>query len=149
MYGLENLSRRGDGGGNKGELNMKRFISFVALLAIVGCVTTAQELVNTSKSKKTILLDQSYQSVYRNVLTVSRDCYAGPINLAVSNKVEGQLYGDLEFGEISFYQDNLAAMHHVYMKFAKAGDGSEVTIYAVNNATLETFERHVRGKTDC
>jgi hypothetical protein len=128
---------------------MRRIVLFVALMLVTGCVTTAQELINTSQYKKTIKLDQNYQAAYRDILTVLRNCYAGPINLVVSTKVEGQLYSDLKFGEISWFQDNLAAIHHAYVKIAKAGDGSEVTIYAAGIGYLKPVEEHVRGSKEC
>jgi hypothetical protein len=128
---------------------MKRMILFAALLLVTGCITTAQELISTSKDKKTIVLDRNYQTVFRDVLTVSRDCLAGPLSITVSDKVEGQLYNDLGFGEISFYQDNLSDMHHVYVKIAKVAAGSEVSIYSDGSAYLKLFEEYVRGKKDC
>ena len=74
---------------------------------------------------------------------------AGPINLVVSEKVEGQLYNDLGFGEINFYQDNLRPIYHVYLKVSKVGNGSEVAIYAQHSRFLKTFEEYVRGKKNC
>ena len=132
---------------------MKRYYPFVLFFGLVaplsGCITTAQELRNTSEHKNTISLDKNYQAVFRDVLTVARDCLAGPLSIAVSNKVEGQLYSDLGYGEISYYQDNLSDMHHTYVKIAKVGDGSKVTTYAVSSAYLKLFEEYARGKKDC
>jgi len=128
---------------------MQRIILLLALLAVTGCVTTAQELINTSENKKTISLDQNYQAVYRDVLTVARNCEAGPVNLVVSNRVDGQLYNELGYAEISFYQANLRPLHLVYLKIAKVGNGSEVMIYASHRNYLRIFEEYVRGKKDC
>jgi hypothetical protein len=128
---------------------MKRIVFFAALLVISGCATTAQKLIDRSKNTNTIETNQNYQALYRDVLTVARDCLAGPINLAVSNKVEGQLYNDLNFGEINFYQDNLSPMYLVYAKISKAGDGSKAEIYASGSGYLEAFEAYVRGKKSC
>ena len=127
----------------------KVIVVIVLTLGLGACITTAQELINTTPNKKTIALSQNYQALFRGVLTVARDCLAGPLSIAVSNKVEGQLYSDLGFGEISYYQDNLSDMHMVYVKIAKVADGSEVSIYSDGSAYLKLFEEYARGKKDC
>ena len=132
---------------------MKRYypivLFFVLVVPLAGCATTAKELRKISEHKNTISLDQNYQAVFRNVLTVARDCLAGPINLVVSTKVEGHLYSELGYGEINHYQDNSSPIYHSYVKIAKVGNGSKITIYAAGSGFLKIFEEYVRGKKVC
>lgn len=80
---------------------------------------------------------------------------ARPIDLVlfnatfVFNKVEGQLYNELDYGKIDFYQDNLSSMYFVHVKISKSGDGSIAAIYAQGSGYLKTFEEYVRGKRTC
>jgi hypothetical protein len=134
---------------------MKLITSFFALLLITGCVTTAEELSATSDHKATISTNQNYQSVYRNVLTEAKNCYAGMQNLAVSNVVEGQLYSDLKFGEISYFQENLSRIYYAVVKVEKVGSGSKASISVGSQMswaaekTLRNFENWVRGEKGC
>jgi len=134
----------------------KKTIAAIALtLGLGACASTPQELVNTSEHKKTISTNTNYQAVYRNVLSEAKNCLAGAQNLFVSNKVEGQLYGDLGFGEISYYQENLNPIHIAYVKAEKVTDGSKISIYiggqvswAAEN-TLGKFEKWALGSKGC
>lgn len=133
-----------------------RTITIVAIsLLISGCVTTAKQLRETSDHTAKLTIDQNYQEAYRHLLTTARDCLAGPINLVVSNKVVGDLYADLSFGEISYYMDNVRAMHFAYVKVAKVGQGSEVSITTgsqpawANDKLLKQFEGWAKGGSGC
>ena len=111
--------------------------------------------INTTKDKETISLDRNYQAVYRDILTVARDCLAGPINFTVSNKVVGQLYNDLEFGEISYYQDNLRPIYTAYVKVSRSEAKASVAIYTgsqpswANQRLLKKIKGWANGGTSC
>jgi len=133
-----------------------RTIAIVAVaLLISGCVTTAKQLRETSDHTAKLTIDQNYQEVYGHLLTTARDCLAVSLNRWVSNKVVGDLYADLSFGEISYYQDNVRDMHLAYVKVAKAGQGSEVSIATgsqlawASDKLLKQFEGWAKGGSGC
>ena len=123
---------------------------FVAV-SLAGCVKTAEELSAESEHKSIISTVENYQSTYRHILTQAKNCFAGPVSLTVSNKVEGQLFGELGFGEISYYMDNLADMHFAYVKVEQDGTGAQVSISTgsqpawANEQLLNQIEGWVKG----
>ena len=129
------------------------FVS-VIILAIAACSTTPQDAVLNAGAKREFLLPDNYQLVYRRVYDYAKPCLSSAGYGGVSMEVEGQLYPDLNSGQITYSQNNLTKNYFVVVKINKVASGSRVTISAanmsVNEKNAQLFEDVARGnKTSC
>jgi len=102
---------------------MRKFTLALTIL-VTGCVSTAGQLESESEHRATVKSAENYQAVYKRMLTQAKECLDLGGTFAASNKVEGQLYGDLGQGEISYYLDNVVDMYFAVVKVTRDGDGA-------------------------
>lgn len=132
-----------------------RFVALIMAAGLAGCVSTAGELRSQSEHQATVTSAENYQAVYKRILTKGRECLDLGGSIASSNKLEGQLYGDLGVGEISYYLDALMDMHFASVKVERAGSGSTVSISTgsqpgwANEKLLKQFKAWAEGANSC
>lgn len=133
---------------------MRNFTLLLALL-VAGCVSTAKQLETQSEHRATVKSAENYQAVYKRMLSQAKECLDLGGTFAASNKVEGQLYGELGEGEISYYLDNVVDMFFAVVKIKRDGEGSTVNIATgsqpgwANEKLLKQLQGWADGKTSC
>lgn len=137
-----------------------KLIKFIALVCfsilVTGCASTKADLM-TSKHNRELMLTDNYQAVYQRVYSNAKNCLEGNANLlgTIRNVVDGQLYQELGYGELSFYQTNLSNIHFHYVKIERVGSGSRVKVFtggklAVHNESdLNLYSNWAQGKEGC
>ena len=92
---------------------------------LAACASTPEELVAGSKYSATANIELNYQAVYAQLLKQGRQCYAGAVNMSVSNDVDGELFSDLKYGEMYFYQDNIQKIYYAVVRLDAVEDGDK------------------------
>jgi hypothetical protein len=110
---------------------------------------------NAAPKQQVVSLKENYQVVYRRLYLTAKGCLKAGFLMSpqASMDVDGQLYNDLGFGEITYYQSNFITIKYATAKVEKSGTGSRVTVVSkntINNASmLNKFLSWARGGTTC
>ncbi|MDA4848020.1 hypothetical protein [Hoeflea poritis] len=130
--------------------------AIVGLCALVlsGCVSSSQDLVESSSNKRTFTVSQNYQQVYRNISKTASQCLTRGIVLSsqASWDVDAQLYSELGYGEIDFYLNNVGKDFYATAKVERQGSGTKVTVVSrerFKDRFSDSFQRWAKGSTAC
>lgn len=87
---------------------LKQSIALSVVLIVAGCSSTSADLEKkTAATAKVQTFSENYQEIYRRILTTAKNCQAGNVSAYASYDVEGQLYNELGYGEITLSLTNL------------------------------------------
>ena len=115
-----------------------------ALVSITGCATAPSELRSAGPDHRaSFVLNQGYQSAYREILARQRACEQGSL-VTAQGIVQGDLYTDTQSGTIT------TGLHGVWgvrtqtiIEIKAAGDGAaDVTVFA--EAGVRKYEPAIR-----
>lgn len=126
----------------------------ITIMLLSACSTTPNDLVATAASSKTFSMSENYQEVYRRLYDVMKPCYSSPGYGGVSMEVEGQIYSELGYGQITFAQNNLLRNYYAVVKIEKTSKGSRVNLSTGNtiqhSRVANDLEKIAKGeKTSC
>lgn len=132
-------------------------LSFVLSLALIvaGCSSTSADLEKkTAATAKVQTFTDNYQEIYRRILTTAKNCQAGNVSAYASYDVEGQLYNELGYGEITLSLTNLGAKNYFWKaKVEKQDAGAKLTVNAGNTLNAGQQSNNVlkwaAGETGC
>lgn len=111
-----------------------RFATFAIAAVIAGCSTTQQDLKQNASVSRAIDFKENYQEIYRRVYTNARECMHGGMFMShASINVDGQLYNELGYGEISIYLDNVLKNYYATARIEKSGTGAKMIVHAGNS----------------
>ncbi len=123
---------------------MKRFV-ILAALALAGCSSTVSDL--KSKPPEVLHSQTDYETAYRHMSRLARDCDAGAF-LLTEFGVDADLYPSSQTAEITIWMNNPARVTMAYAEISKEGSGSLVRLWQVNKAGRD-LKRALAGKTTC
>lgn len=131
-------------------------ISCLLLIVLTGCASSPQDLISNAKYTKSETIKENYQQVYSKVYSKAKQCLEGAINLTVSNVVDGQVFGELGYAEVSYYQRNLSPIYYATVRMEKVTDSeSELTIHTggqpkwASEKLGERFVGWASGNSEC
>jgi len=123
-------------------------------LALSGCASSTD--LRTAPPSDTFRVDRNYQQVYRDMLAAARACNGvGRAGIAnpVFNNLDAELYSDLGYGEIYYWQDNAIDIPFFYVRVNREGSSSVVqsTVGRPMGIAQDTsrFRRWASGDTRC
>jgi hypothetical protein len=114
------------------------------LVSLTGCATAPSELRNSGPDHRaTFVLNQGYQSAYRDILARQRACEQGSL-VTAQGIVQGDLYTDTQSGTIT------TGLHGVWgvrtqtiIEVKAAGEGStDVSVFAESG--VKNYEPAIR-----
>ena len=121
-------------------------LSCIALSCLASCMS--QEQLDASSPTRVFNLNENYQAVYARTNKSMRKCLTV---LGVST-VDGQLYPELGYGEITSGVSSLSYSPNDYVKVSKVRSGAIVEIKhlgAGKKIASEWLEYWVRGGSRC
>jgi len=125
----------------------------LAALSLGGCSTTPADL--EAKTEATVQnYSENYQEIYRRVSTVARRCVAGNVGAYASMAVDGDLYSELGYGDITMSLINWSVRNYYCpAKIEKTASGSKMTVRSGNTLASETAKQSIlrwaSGDTAC
>lgn len=127
---------------------MKLRISALALFAMAACGNQAQ--MDATPIQRVTNFSENYQQVYANVNKGMRNCVA----ISGSFSVDGQLYSDLGYGEVSAAgSTGLSHMPLYYAKVSRNGTGATMEakslVKANKQGVLNWIDYWARGGIKC
>lgn len=134
---------------------LKKLIVISAALIIAGCSSTSADLEKkTAATAKVQTFSENYQEIYRRILTTAKNCQAGNVSAYASYDVEGQLYNELGYGEITLSLTNLGTKNYFWKaKVEKQEPGAKLTVNSGNTLTAgqqaNNVLRWAAGGTSC
>lgn len=134
---------------------LKKSIALPIALIVAGCSTTSADLEKkTAATAKVQTFTDNYQEIYRRIITTAKNCQAGNVSAYASYDVEGQLYNELGYGEITLSLTNLGTKNYFWKaKVEKQEAGAKITVNAGNtlNAGQQSNNvlRWAAGDTGC
>ena len=113
---------------------LKQSIALSVALIAAGCSSTSADLEKkTAATAKVQTFSENYQEIYRRIHTTAKNCQSGNISAYASYDVEGQLYNELGYGEITLSMTNLGAKNYYWKaKVEKQETGAKLTVNAGN-----------------
>lgn len=136
---------------------MKPFSAPILALALLcGCMSQGE--IYTATPQVQFALQENYQAVYARLLRTMKVCINPGATLIpgmATMQVEGQLYPDLGYGEITTSLQGSIPTYYHYVRVARSGSGSQVSIVVENMASFPKeqdkakLERWARGSTVC
>jgi len=131
-------------------------IPSLLIAVLTGCASSPQDLISNAKYTKSETIKENYQQVYSKVYSKAKQCLEGAINLTVSNVVDGQVFGELGYAEVSYYQRNLSPIYYAAVRMEKITDNeSELTIHTggqpkwASEKLGERFLSWASGSSEC
>lgn len=106
------------------------------LVSLAGCATTPSELRNAGpEHRATFVMQQNYQSAYREILARQRACEQASL-ITASYVVQGDLFTDIQSGTITTaLHGATGVVTETVIDIKAAGEGaSEVVISTARNA---------------
>ncbi|MGO4833810.1 hypothetical protein AB4144_16225 [Rhizobiaceae sp. 2RAB30] len=124
------------------------------MLAVAGCSTSPADLEKKASTQTaTRSFSANYQGVYRRLYSTAKRCADVPVGAATAMRVDGQLYSELGFGEITYAQTGLITNYYWKAKVERAGQGSKMTVSSgntINNAMwLNQVSKWADGDEAC
>lgn len=135
---------------------MKKLLLITLLFMLVACVS--KQDIMTSEHSKTVYVNENYQSVFKKIREQMEKCLETGIVLPlspVSHEIDAQLYSDLGYGEISYYQKNLSKIYYHFIKVQRKGEGADITINtagrpkSINDKDIQMYARWISGSNKC
>lgn len=111
---------------------MLRLALFLSAAVLAGCAPISPQALRQEAGGRVEFVAQvSYQEAYRRAISQMRRCYQGGGVIVAPTVVQGDLYTDIQRGEISIAIMGIAgAMNTVVVDIDAAGDSSsKVTTY--------------------
>ncbi|MET3925548.1 hypothetical protein [Devosia sp. 2618] len=136
-------------------MKFRRVGTLLSVLVLAACSATAGKLEQSSSTKvETRGYSENYQEIYRRVFTAANACAGGSLNAYASMSVDGQLYSELGFGEVTLSMSNLGMKNFYWKaKVEQAGKGSSMTVHSgntINNSMwLNNVIRWASGDAKC
>jgi len=106
--------------------------SVVALLALSACTSIPE--IDAADPADTVEVAENYQEVYARSYRLARQCWQtgpSPFN-SITNDVDGQLFSELGYGEILFFQRNLKQIHWASVRIERTPAGTVVSVRTAN-----------------
>ncbi|KRA63129.1 hypothetical protein [Rhizobium sp. Root651] len=134
---------------------LKQSIALSVALIAAGCSSTSADLEKkTAATAKVQTFSENYQEIYRRILTTAKNCQAGNVNAYASYDVEGQLYNELGYGEITLSMTNVGTKNYFWKaKVEKQDAGARLTVNAGNSLNAGQQSKNVlrwaAGDTGC
>ncbi len=99
---------------------MKRLVAAVAIAILPGCVS--QEQMDAAPVARSVSVSENYQAVYARTNKGMRNCF----EIGSYSSVDGQLYPDLGYGEVTASGGGFTASPLLYARISKAGPGARI-----------------------
>ena len=118
---------------------------------VSGCSTTSSQLREDSEYNYIFTVNQNYQSVYRKILPMMRECFERNV-VTAHMVVQADLYNDIKIGNISaIFRTALSSRTHVTIDVAALENNrAEVTVFALVPSRVKAVEEWVEdGSTKC
>lgn len=131
-------------------------IILTVILILTGCSADMYNIKSDRKYKTEFLVNEGYQSSYRNILEQTRDCFTSPFIpfLSARMTIDGDLYHDNQSGVIrvigdfyDWYMINLDAVSETQTKITlrciwdKANEGTRrIEQFAKRTAVCSDFK---------
>lgn len=134
---------------------LKQLIALSVALIAAGCSSTSADLEKkTAATAKVQTFSENYQEIYRRILTTAKNCQAGNVSAYASYDVEGQLYNELGYGEITLSLTNVGTKNYFWKaKVEKQDVGARLTVNAGNSLNAGQMSNNVlrwaAGDTGC
>lgn len=126
---------------------MKHIMFFIiAGAALSGCAS--QESLEATPVQRALNMEENYQAVYARTNRGMRNCF----EIGSSFSVDGQLYPELDYGEVTAAGGGFSYQPLLYVRVAKAGNGSRIemkTMIAARQGSLDWVEYWANGGLKC
>lgn len=134
---------------------MRRVIFVGFALLVSGCTSMSE--MDTGPAEAGQFIDANYQTVYARTYKMARQCWqSGPTPFSsVTNDVDGQLYAELGYGEIVYFQRNVTQIPWATIRIERKDAGATVTVKAANALPHVNAKRQseafawATGRTSC
>lgn len=128
-------------------------ITALSALTLAGCSSSQADL-NAKTPEISRSYAANYQQTYRNLYTTATRCQETGVLYGGQLAVDGELYSDLGFGEISFSSSGSGLRNYYWTaKIERDGKGSKVTAHVgnslVNDKYLANIFAWAGGSTEC
>lgn len=70
----------------------------------------------------------NWQAAYAGIYNSARNCYDGGAIIISTNSVDGQLYSELGYGEVTVRASGLSPMTHASYRIERTGSGAVVRV---------------------
>lgn len=105
---------------------LRKSVFLAAALALTACTDHAE--FNARPYDAELSVSMNWQQVYANILRATRGCYAGSSIIISSAVVDGQLYPDLGYGEITHGESALIPTTFTVTRVEKTSSGAIIRI---------------------
>lgn len=124
---------------------LKQSIALSVALIAAGCSSTSADLEKkTAATAKVQTFSENYQEIYRRILTTAKNCQSGNVSAYASYDVEGQLYNELGYGEITLSMTNVGTKNYFWKaKVEKQDVGARLTVNAGNSLNASQMSNNV------
>ena len=106
---------------------MNRTCILLLTASVTAC--TSQAGMDATQPSRVVSFSENYQAVYANLNKGARNCFTGS-----GYAVDGQLYSELGYGEVSAGGNAISYMPMMEAKVSKAGAGSTMQVKAAGIA---------------
>jgi len=107
----------------------------ICAISLASCANNSKEELKVNAGAKTIfVVNENYQMVYRRVYEATKKCFSGgglPI-IGSQMRVDGQLFSDLGFGEITTFMDDMQINYFSMVRIERNGHASRIHVYVSN-----------------
>lgn len=124
---------------------LKQSIALSIALIAAGCSSTSADLEKkTAATANVQTFSENYQEIYRRILTTAKNCQSGNVSAYASYDVEGQLYNELGYGEITLSMTNVGTKNYFWKaKVEKQDVGARLTVNAGNSLNASQMSNNV------